>query len=158
MIKFWFQALLGRPLRISFAFEKARGGPVVVPRLSNMADGGSHDAWILTVVCISLVIVERNYLWAVIARRILSLIKSIGSQKLKIYLFIYLFFFCFLVITLLDVSTLIWLIIWRWLCSELRNFDPPAYIALDDVSPQTAAITSPERKNDDAALYCFATS
>ncbi|PON41618.1 Splicing factor-like protein [Parasponia andersonii] len=38
------KALLGRPLRISFAFEKARGGPVVVPRLSNTADGASDDA------------------------------------------------------------------------------------------------------------------
>ncbi|PON89202.1 hypothetical protein TorRG33x02_150650, partial [Trema orientale] len=38
------KALLGRPLRISFAFEKARGGPVVVRRLSNTVDGASHDA------------------------------------------------------------------------------------------------------------------
>ncbi|XP_010927629.1 glycine-rich RNA-binding protein 4, mitochondrial [Elaeis guineensis] len=28
------KALLGRPLRISFALEKVRGGPVVVPRVS----------------------------------------------------------------------------------------------------------------------------
>ncbi|KAG6661193.1 hypothetical protein I3843_03G151500 [Carya illinoinensis] len=28
------KALLGRPLRISFALEKVRGGPVVVPRLT----------------------------------------------------------------------------------------------------------------------------
>ncbi|GKV24817.1 hypothetical protein SLEP1_g34381 [Rubroshorea leprosula] len=27
------KALLGRPLRISFALERVRGGPVVVPRL-----------------------------------------------------------------------------------------------------------------------------
>ncbi|KAE8075631.1 hypothetical protein FH972_014327 [Carpinus fangiana] len=32
------KALLGRPLRISFALEKVRGGPVVVPRLSNIGD------------------------------------------------------------------------------------------------------------------------
>ncbi|XP_022986397.1 glycine-rich RNA-binding protein 4, mitochondrial-like [Cucurbita maxima] len=30
------KALLGRPLRISFALDKVRGGPVVVPRLSNI--------------------------------------------------------------------------------------------------------------------------
>lgn len=30
------KALLGRPLRISFALDKVRGGPVVVPRLSNL--------------------------------------------------------------------------------------------------------------------------
>ncbi|OMO88859.1 hypothetical protein CCACVL1_08158 [Corchorus capsularis] len=29
------KALLGRPLRISFALEKVRGAPVVVPRLTN---------------------------------------------------------------------------------------------------------------------------
>ncbi|KAE8664559.1 Glycine-rich RNA-binding protein 4 [Hibiscus syriacus] len=29
------KALLGRPLRISFALEKVRGAPVVVPRLPN---------------------------------------------------------------------------------------------------------------------------
>ncbi|GAU39856.1 hypothetical protein TSUD_69040, partial [Trifolium subterraneum] len=29
------KALLGRPLRINFALEKARGGPVVVPRFSD---------------------------------------------------------------------------------------------------------------------------
>ncbi|KAB5527655.1 hypothetical protein DKX38_021502 [Salix brachista] len=29
------KALLGRPLRISYALERARGGPVVVPRLPN---------------------------------------------------------------------------------------------------------------------------
>lgn len=29
------QALLGRPLRISFALERVRGAPVVVPRLPN---------------------------------------------------------------------------------------------------------------------------
>ncbi|XP_059661115.1 glycine-rich RNA-binding protein 4, mitochondrial [Cornus florida] len=29
------KAFLGRPLRISFALEKVRGGPVVVPRLGN---------------------------------------------------------------------------------------------------------------------------
>lgn len=32
---FFFQAYLGRPLRISYALEKVRGGPVVVPRLAN---------------------------------------------------------------------------------------------------------------------------
>lgn len=35
LIFFWLQALLGRPLRISFALEKIRGAPVVVPRLPN---------------------------------------------------------------------------------------------------------------------------
>ncbi|GMN53766.1 hypothetical protein TIFTF001_022900 [Ficus carica] len=30
------KALLGRPLRISFALEKVRGAPVVVPRLANV--------------------------------------------------------------------------------------------------------------------------
>uniref|UniRef100_A0A6N2MEX6 RRM domain-containing protein n=1 Tax=Salix viminalis TaxID=40686 RepID=A0A6N2MEX6_SALVM len=29
------KALLGRPLRISYALERARGGPVVLPRLPN---------------------------------------------------------------------------------------------------------------------------
>ncbi|KAF9612042.1 hypothetical protein IFM89_037801 [Coptis chinensis] len=29
------KAMLGRPLRISFAVEKVRGGPLVVPRLSS---------------------------------------------------------------------------------------------------------------------------
>lgn len=33
---FMLQALLGRPLRISFALEKVRGGPVVVPRVSKV--------------------------------------------------------------------------------------------------------------------------
>ncbi|KAF5182133.1 RNA-binding (RRM/RBD/RNP motifs) family protein [Thalictrum thalictroides] len=32
------KVLLGRPLRISFAHEKVRGGPVVVPRLSNVGN------------------------------------------------------------------------------------------------------------------------
>ncbi|XP_022140496.1 glycine-rich RNA-binding protein 4, mitochondrial-like [Momordica charantia] len=32
------KALLGRPLRISFALDKVRGGPVVVPRLSNVGN------------------------------------------------------------------------------------------------------------------------
>ncbi|KAL4620051.1 hypothetical protein ACB092_06G126000 [Castanea dentata] len=32
------KALLGRPLRISFALEKVRGGPVVVPHLSKIGD------------------------------------------------------------------------------------------------------------------------
>ncbi|KAJ4848998.1 hypothetical protein Tsubulata_041275 [Turnera subulata] len=35
------KALLGRPLRISFALEKVRGGPVVVPRVPNT--GGTPD-------------------------------------------------------------------------------------------------------------------
>ncbi|XP_058068075.1 glycine-rich RNA-binding protein 4, mitochondrial-like [Magnolia sinica] len=30
------KALLGRPLRINFAIDKVRGGPVVVPRLSSI--------------------------------------------------------------------------------------------------------------------------
>ncbi|KAG9443634.1 hypothetical protein H6P81_014974 [Aristolochia fimbriata] len=29
------KALLGRPLRVTFAIDKVRGGPVVIPRLSN---------------------------------------------------------------------------------------------------------------------------
>ncbi|KAK4758980.1 hypothetical protein SAY87_020281 [Trapa incisa] len=32
------KALLGRPLRISYALEKVRGAPVVVPRLSGMGN------------------------------------------------------------------------------------------------------------------------
>ncbi|KAK2996655.1 hypothetical protein RJ639_045317, partial [Escallonia herrerae] len=37
-------ALVGRPLRISFALEKVRGGPVVVPRLtSSRNDGGGNN-------------------------------------------------------------------------------------------------------------------
>ncbi|KAF2292297.1 hypothetical protein GH714_018703 [Hevea brasiliensis] len=32
------KALLGRPLRISFALERVRGGPVIVPRLSDSGD------------------------------------------------------------------------------------------------------------------------
>ncbi|WCJ37509.1 RNA-binding (RRM/RBD/RNP motifs) family protein [Euphorbia peplus] len=32
------KALLGRPLRVSFALERVRGGSVVVPRLSNARD------------------------------------------------------------------------------------------------------------------------
>ncbi|KAA8524737.1 hypothetical protein F0562_011160 [Nyssa sinensis] len=32
------KAFLGRPLRISFALEKVRGAPAVVPRLSNIGD------------------------------------------------------------------------------------------------------------------------
>lgn len=35
-VMFSLQALLGRPLRISIALEKARGVPVVVPRLSDI--------------------------------------------------------------------------------------------------------------------------
>lgn len=35
------QALLGRPLRISFAMEKVRGAPVVVPRISVFGDSNS---------------------------------------------------------------------------------------------------------------------
>ncbi|XP_011047207.1 PREDICTED: glycine-rich RNA-binding protein 4, mitochondrial [Populus euphratica] len=34
------KALLGRPLRISYALERVRGGPVVVPRLPNGGDEG----------------------------------------------------------------------------------------------------------------------
>ncbi|PVH37613.1 hypothetical protein PAHAL_5G046500 [Panicum hallii] len=30
------KVMLGRPLRISFALEKVRGAPVIVPRLSTM--------------------------------------------------------------------------------------------------------------------------
>uniref|UniRef100_A0A5B7BNF7 RRM domain-containing protein n=1 Tax=Davidia involucrata TaxID=16924 RepID=A0A5B7BNF7_DAVIN len=36
------KAYLGRPLRISFALEKVRGGPVVVPRLSNFGDANNR--------------------------------------------------------------------------------------------------------------------
>ncbi|KAJ4730093.1 Glycine-rich RNA-binding protein [Melia azedarach] len=32
------KALLGRPLRISFALERLRGEPVVVPRITNIGD------------------------------------------------------------------------------------------------------------------------
>ena len=32
---FWLQALLGQPLRISFALERVHGASVVVPRLPN---------------------------------------------------------------------------------------------------------------------------
>ncbi|KAK9084762.1 hypothetical protein Sjap_025173 [Stephania japonica] len=32
------KALLGRPLRIGFALERVRGGPVVVPRISGVGD------------------------------------------------------------------------------------------------------------------------
>ncbi|KAF3448060.1 hypothetical protein FNV43_RR09644 [Rhamnella rubrinervis] len=36
------KALMGRPLRISFALDKVRGGPLVVPRVTNVEDGGGH--------------------------------------------------------------------------------------------------------------------
>ncbi|XP_027346357.1 glycine-rich RNA-binding protein 4, mitochondrial [Abrus precatorius] len=36
------KALLGRPLRINFALEKARGVPVVVPRLSDIGHLNRH--------------------------------------------------------------------------------------------------------------------
>ncbi|KAL0905234.1 hypothetical protein M5K25_027425 [Dendrobium thyrsiflorum] len=35
------KALLGRPLRISFALDKVRGVPVVVPRVSSFGDSSS---------------------------------------------------------------------------------------------------------------------
>ncbi|KAL6144458.1 hypothetical protein ACLB2K_055151 [Fragaria x ananassa] len=35
------KALMGRPLRISFALERVRGGHVVVPRLPGFGDGGN---------------------------------------------------------------------------------------------------------------------
>lgn len=40
----FLQAYLGRPLRISYALEKVRGGPVVVPRLANsgIANAGKN--------------------------------------------------------------------------------------------------------------------
>ncbi|EEF37054.1 glycine-rich RNA-binding protein 4, mitochondrial [Ricinus communis] len=38
------KALLGRPLRISFALEKVRGGPIVVPRLSSAGDNSNRNA------------------------------------------------------------------------------------------------------------------
>ncbi|KAF8391598.1 hypothetical protein HHK36_023904 [Tetracentron sinense] len=37
------KALLGRPLRISFALAKVRGGPVIVPRLSYVRDATSRN-------------------------------------------------------------------------------------------------------------------
>ncbi|XP_042477473.1 glycine-rich RNA-binding protein 4, mitochondrial [Macadamia integrifolia] len=37
------KALLGRPLRISHALEKVRGGPVVVPRMSNIGDADGRN-------------------------------------------------------------------------------------------------------------------
>ncbi|KAB1209592.1 Glycine-rich RNA-binding protein 4, mitochondrial [Morella rubra] len=37
------KALLGQPLRISFALEKVRGGPMVVPCLSNIGDVTSRN-------------------------------------------------------------------------------------------------------------------
>ncbi|KAL9457456.1 hypothetical protein AB3S75_006494 [Citrus x aurantiifolia] len=36
------RALLGRPLRISFALERVRGEPVVVPRITNNGDFSSR--------------------------------------------------------------------------------------------------------------------
>ncbi|KAL6143930.1 PREDICTED: glycine-rich RNA-binding protein 4, mitochondrial [Fragaria vesca subsp. vesca] len=37
------KALMGRPLRISFALERVRGGHVVVPRLPGIGDGGNRS-------------------------------------------------------------------------------------------------------------------
>ncbi|KAM7498344.1 hypothetical protein LguiA_022758 [Lonicera macranthoides] len=37
------KAFLGRPLRISFALEKVRGGPMVVPRLTNIGNAGGWN-------------------------------------------------------------------------------------------------------------------
>ncbi|KAL4638421.1 hypothetical protein ACB092_03G145800, partial [Castanea dentata] len=37
------KALLGRPLRISFALKKVRGGLVVVPHLSQIGDIATHN-------------------------------------------------------------------------------------------------------------------
>ncbi|CAL5403415.1 unnamed protein product [Camellia sinensis] len=37
------KAFLGRPLRISFALEKVRGTPVVVPRLSNVGEAANRN-------------------------------------------------------------------------------------------------------------------
>ncbi|XP_019159260.1 PREDICTED: glycine-rich RNA-binding protein 4, mitochondrial [Ipomoea nil] len=37
------KAFLGRPLRISFALEKVRGAPVVVPRLTGTGDGARRN-------------------------------------------------------------------------------------------------------------------
>jgi hypothetical protein len=42
MVMFSLQALLGRPLKINFALEKARGGPVVVPRFSDNGRFNRH--------------------------------------------------------------------------------------------------------------------
>lgn len=54
---FCFQPLLGRPLRITFALDKVRGGaPVVVPRLwnSEIASGENdlfpHKSWLYLAV------------------------------------------------------------------------------------------------------------
>ncbi|KAL5974079.1 hypothetical protein ACLOJK_030741 [Asimina triloba] len=39
------KAMLGRPLRISYAIDKVRGGPVVVPRISTVeGDASSHNS------------------------------------------------------------------------------------------------------------------
>ncbi|XAR55336.1 hypothetical protein NMG60_11035390 [Bertholletia excelsa] len=37
------KAFLGRPLRITYALEKVRGAPVVVPRLSSVDIATNHD-------------------------------------------------------------------------------------------------------------------
>ncbi|RRT36476.1 hypothetical protein GW17_00028717, partial [Ensete ventricosum] len=37
----FLQAFLGRPLRISFAIDKVRGGPVVVPRLPAVGESNN---------------------------------------------------------------------------------------------------------------------
>ncbi|XP_050379901.1 glycine-rich RNA-binding protein 4, mitochondrial-like [Argentina anserina] len=37
------KALMGRPLRISFALERVRGGQVVVPRLPSIGVGGNRS-------------------------------------------------------------------------------------------------------------------
>ncbi|XP_057505685.1 glycine-rich RNA-binding protein 4, mitochondrial [Actinidia eriantha] len=37
------KAFLGRPLRISFALDKVRGAPVVVPRISNVGEAMNHN-------------------------------------------------------------------------------------------------------------------
>lgn len=42
---FFFQAFLGRPLRVSFALEKVRGAPVVVPRLTGTGNADRKTRW-----------------------------------------------------------------------------------------------------------------
>jgi hypothetical protein len=41
------QVMLGRPLRISFALEKVRGAPVIVPRLSTVRKFNSLQVYSL---------------------------------------------------------------------------------------------------------------
>uniref|UniRef100_A0A0D9V9E7 RRM domain-containing protein n=1 Tax=Leersia perrieri TaxID=77586 RepID=A0A0D9V9E7_9ORYZ len=40
------KVMLGRPLRISFALDKVRGAPVIVPRLSTVVSIAHHSGWL----------------------------------------------------------------------------------------------------------------